>query len=346
MAPVNQQEGGAYITTVDLDALGQIREGEWARLAELGSRRRVDGREADELIERYQAGASDLSLIRSTRGDSAAGEWLSVLLARARLRFTGMSANVVTRVPVFFALQLPAALYRIRMATVVITLASVAVAVLSGWWISSDPRVIAQLGAESELRRYAEREFTAYYSDHSGEVFTSFVWTNNAFLAAQCIAFGVIGLYPVFLLLSNAVNLGVAGAVMAHFDRFDVFLLYISPHGQLELYAIFLAAAAGLRVFWAWVAPGPRTRLQALSTEGRAMFAVVIGLIIALLLSGLIEGWVTRQDWPWPVKIGIGTVALGAVLAYQWLLGGRATRAGETGDLADFDRGARRLVAG
>ena len=71
-----------------------------------------------------------------------------------------------------------------------------------------------------------------------------------------------------------------------------------------------------------------------------------MGLVLALLVSGVVEGFVTRQPWPWPVKIGIGTVALVAFLAYQWVLGGRAHRAGHSGDLDAFEGGARRLVAG
>jgi hypothetical protein len=68
--------------------------------------------------------------------------------------------------------------------------------------------------------------------------------------------------------------------------------------------------------------------------------------VLTLLLSGIIEGTVTRQDWPWPVKIGIGTVALAAVLVYQWVIGRRAYRAGERGDVEEFDRGASAIVAG
>jgi uncharacterized membrane protein SpoIIM required for sporulation len=133
---------------------------------------------------------------------------------------------------------------------------------------------------------------------------------------------------------------------MAEFDRLDVFFLYISPHGQLELYSIFVAGATGIRIFWAWIVPGPRTRGQSLAEQGRALFTIVVGLILALLVSGVIEGFVTRQDWPWPVKIGIGTVALAAFLYYQWVVGRRAARAGETGDLDEFEAGAKKLVAG
>ena len=76
------------------------------------------------------------------------------------------------------------------------------------------------------------------------------------------------------------------------------------------------------------------------------MFTVVVGLIISLAMSGTIEGFVTRQAWPWPIKIGIGTVALLIFLAYQWIVGRRAVRAGYTGDLDEFEGGATQLVAG
>src|SRR5664280_1193756 len=85
-----------------------------------------------------------------------------------------------------------------------------------------------------------------------------------------------------------------------------------------------------MAIFWSWIAPGARPRGQALAEEGRALFTVAIGLILSLLVSGIIEGFVTRQDWPWVVKIGIGTVALASFLVYQWVIGRRALRAGET----------------
>ena len=71
----------------------------------------------------------------------------------------------------------------------------------------------------------------------------------------------------------------------------------------------------------------------------------MIGLILSLLCSGIIEGVVTRQPWPWPLKIGIGTVALAAFVTYQWALGARASRAGQTGDLAEAEVGATQIVS-
>jgi uncharacterized membrane protein SpoIIM required for sporulation len=132
---------------------------------------------------------------------------------------------------------------------------------------------------------------------------------------------------------------------MNEFGMLDQFFLYIAPHGQLELYSIFVAGAAGLFIFWSWVAPGARTRRQALAEDGRAFFTIVVGLMLALLVSGVIEGFVTRQPWPWPIKIGIGTAALLSFLSYQWIVGRWAKKAGETGDVGDFEAGAKAIVA-
>ncbi len=330
---------------MDLNAYSAANGEEWDRLARLGAQRQFSGSEADELIDRYQSGASQLSAIRTSAGQSVQGDRLSLWLSRARLRFTGAPANVLRQVPRFFVAQLPAALYRVRVLCLVIAGATALIAFLYGWWATANPAVLASLGSEADLQAYT-KQFVSYYSTFSESSFTSVVWTNNALLAAQCIAFGITGLYPAYLLFTNAQNLGYVAAILNHFGQLDQFFLYIAPHGQLELYSIFVAGAAGMRIFWSWISPGARTRAGALAEEGRALFTIVVGLILALLVSGFIEGFVTRQSWPWPVKIGIGSVALAGFLAYQWVLGGRAARAGETGDLDEFEAGATQLVAG
>lgn len=331
---------------MDLDAYSAAHRDEWEELARLASRRQLNGREADALIDRYQSGASQLSAIKSTAGSTIQGDRLSLRLSRARLHFTGAGTNVLSTIPRFFAFQLPAALYRIRWLSLAVAAGTVIVALAYAIWALQTPGVLQNFGTEEMRRKLVEEDFVNYYSEYSEGAFTAFVWTNNAWLAAQCVAFGIIGVYVPYLLFMNAQSLGLTGAIMAAHDRADVFFLYIAPHGQLELYSIFVAGAAGLMIFWAWIAPGHRTRVQALAEDGRALITVAIGLAIALFVSGIIEGFVTRQDWPWVIKIGIGTVALVGFLSYQWVVGGRAFRAGETGDLGEFESGARRIVAG
>lgn len=331
---------------MDLDAIASARHDDWQRLRALASSRNLDGPETDELIERYRTAAADLSLIQTTSGSTALGDRLSVLIARARLKFTGVPENPLRQLSRFALVQLPAAFWRLRWLTLFVALATVVVAAVSASWLLADPRLLASLGSQAELQQLADEGFVAYYSENPAASFAGAVWTNNAWIAAQCIAFGVTGIWVPYVILQNAIGLGTTAAVMIAHGEAETFFLYIAPHGLLELTCVFVAAAAGLRIFWAWVAPGARTRSVALAAEARALFTAVAGLVFFLFVSGIVEAFVTPAPWPWPVKIGIGALALGLLLFTMLVLGRRAARSGETGDLASFDAGATRITAG
>jgi hypothetical protein len=97
---------------------------------------------------------------------------------------------------------------------------------------------------------------------------------------------------------------------------------------------VFVAAGAGLRLGWAWVDPGPLPRPQALASAGRSAITVALGLVGVLLISGVIEAFVTPSPLPTWARVGIGVLAEAAFLTYVIRYGRRAARAGETGDLA------------
>jgi uncharacterized membrane protein SpoIIM required for sporulation len=107
-----------------------------------------------------------------------------------------------------------------------------------------------------------------------------------------------------------------------------------------------VAGAVGLRLFWSWVEPGARTRLQAFAAEGRTAVAIAIGLVFVLLVSGAIEGFVTPSDLPTWARIGIGVVAELVFLTYALAVGRRAHLAGDTGDVAARDVGDVAPMAG
>jgi uncharacterized membrane protein SpoIIM required for sporulation len=331
---------------MDLDALSAARREEWERLDELSRRRRLTGEEVDELVTRYRAASADLADIKTSAGRTPQGDFVSTLLARTRLRLTGARENVLAQLPRFFVWQLPAALYRVRWTTLAIAVAFVVIGTLVGAWIAADPAAVAALGDEADLETYTRDEFVGYYRENPAAVFAGTVWTNNAWIAAQCVAFGITGVWPVMVVMQNAIGVGTAGGVMFAYGRGDVFFQFILPHGLLELTAIFVAAAAGLQIFWAWIAPGPRSRAEALAAAGRSLGTVAIGLIFALALSGVVEGFVTPQTWPAWIKLVLGALALAVFLAYMLILGRRAAGRGESGDLTEYETGTPRLVAG
>jgi hypothetical protein len=108
---------------------------------------------------------------------------------------------------------------------------------------------------------------------------------------------------------------------------------------MLELTAVFVACGLGLKLGWTVVDPGRRSRSQALAEEGRALVVGALGLALVLLVSGLIEAFVTPSGLPTWARIAIGALAELAFLAWVFVLGRRAHLAGVTGDLRSDLRG-------
>ncbi|TQJ88562.1 stage II sporulation protein M [Streptomyces sp. SLBN-31] len=329
---------------MDLDVFVTTHRAEWDRLdALLGRQRRLTGAEADELVSLYQRTATHLSLIQSSAPDPQLTGRLSQLVARARSAVTGTRRASWRDVTRFLTHGFPSAVYRSRRWWVPTALLSTLVSVLLGWWIGTHPDVQATIAAPNELRELTRPggQYETYYSSHPAASFAAQVWTNNAWAAALCLILGVfLGLPVLWLLFQNMLNLGVGFGLMSSAGRLDTFLGLVLPHGLLELTAVFVAAGTGLRLGWTVVDPGPRSRRTALAEEGRAAIGMAIGLALVLFVSGAIEGFVTPSGLPTWGRIGIGVVAELTFLAYVFVLGGRAARVGETGDVEAAERSA------
>jgi uncharacterized membrane protein SpoIIM required for sporulation len=329
---------------VDLDAFTAVHGPEWSRLEELSRRRRLDGAEADELVRLYQNVATHLSTVRSAAPDPVLVTKLSDLLTRARARIAGAHEPAWADVVRFVVVSVPAALYRVRWWAHAVTVLFLLVAVVVGWRVATVPEALAAVGPPSYQEQYVNEAFASYYDPGAG--FAAMVWTNNAWIAAQCVAFGITGVWPAYMLAQNAISIGAVGGMMAAHGELALFLQLIAPHGLLELTCVFVAGGAGLKIFWTLVDPGPRRRSVAVAHEGRALITVAVGLAGALALSGLVEGFVTGSGLFWWLKIAIGAVALAAFWAYVYALGRRAVAAGETGDLAADQAGEVLPTAG
>ncbi|MEE1943431.1 stage II sporulation protein M [Streptomyces sp. TRM 70361] len=329
---------------MDLDVFVTAHRSEWDRLEELlRRRRRLTGAEADELVALYQRTSTHLSLIQSSAPDPALTGRLTGLVARARSAVTGTRRAGWRDVGRFFAVGFPAAVYRARHWWVPTALLSTLVAVLIGWWIGTHPEVQSAIAAPDELRELTRPggQYETYYSSHPAASFAAQVWTNNAQAAAICLIFGAfLGIPVLWVLWLNMLNIGTGIGLMTSAGRLDTFLGLILPHGLLELTAVFVAAGTGLRLGWTVVDPGPRSRRTALAEEGRAAMGMALGLAAVLFVSGVIEGFVTPSGLPTWVRIAIGVGAELLFLAYVYVLGARAVRAGETGDIETADRPA------
>ncbi|MER7206919.1 stage II sporulation protein M [Streptosporangium sp. NPDC000239] len=320
---------------MDIDAFVNAHRPVWDRLEELVRRRMsLNGAEIDELVELYQRVATHLSIVRSGRADPFLVGRLSALVARARSAVTGAHTPAWREFVRFFTVSFPVVAYRARWWWIATTGAFLLVSVVMAVWVARDPAVQAAVGTPEEIRQLVEHDFADYYSEHPGASFAGQVWVNNAWVSMQVIVMAILlGLPIPYILWQNAANVAVSAGLMASHDRLDVFFGLITPHGLLELTAVFLAAAVGMRLGWTVVNPGPRGRGEVLAEQGRAVVSVALGLVVVLLVSGLIEGLVTPSGLPTWARVGIGVVAEAAFLAYVIFFGRRAVAAGETGDL-------------
>lgn len=141
---------------------------------------------------------------------------------------------------------------------------------------------------------------------------SSQIFTNNARVALVAYAGGLTG--GVLTLLSLAFNgavVGLVAGITIQGGYGETFWRLIPPHGVLELSLITVAGAAGLRTGWALVHPGHRTRVEALTVEGRAGVEMALGTAVLLVPTGLVEGFITPRGLSMPAAITVGAV-LGA----------------------------------
>lgn len=322
---------------MDVDAFVAAHQAEWDRLDHLvARRRRLSGDEVDELITAYQRTATHLSAVRTAGYDPALAARLSTRVARARSAVTGSHTPTWRSVGRFAVVSFPAMAYKARWWWLATAAGSLLVALIMGWWIARSPGVQDSLLPKAQASQLVNSQFRDYYSQYAATSFAAKVWTNNVWVAARALIFGILlGIPTLLVLFENSANLAVDGGLMFAHGRGVEFFALLLPHGMLELSAVFLAAAAGLRLGWQIVDPGPLPRTQALAQAGRETITIAKGLIVVLLVSGVIEAFVTPSPLPTWARISIGACVEAAFLTYVIVLGRRATAAGLSIDIEE-----------
>ncbi len=159
----------------------------------------------------------------------------------------------------------------------------------------------------------------------SDVVMFGFYIYNNIGIGFQTFAGGILfGLGTLFYLLFNG---GYIGAVTGHVIQLGLsenFFSFTSGHSAFELLAIVLSGAAGLRLGAALIAPGLRTRADALRMASRSAVQLIGGAAGMFLVAAAIEAfWSPIRGVAPTVKYGVGA-ALSVALLMYFVFGGRA----------------------
>lgn len=329
---------------MDIDRYIQRNEPTWRRLAQLSRSagrnvRRLSDDDVTELVALYQRVSAQLSHARTTYGDPDLNARLSQLLGEARVVIYRRRGNPWRTVATFITRTFPAAVWYSRRFVAVAAVCFLLPAVGMGVWLANSPDVLDASVPPDVQELIAQREFADYYTSDAAQNFAGQVTVNNIFVAFLAFAMGVVPvLGPVSVLGSNGLNVGVVGAVMHHAGEGPQFWGLILPHGLLEIASILIAAAAGLQISWAIIAPGDRTRGAALRDAGLRSVVIVIGLAGCFTVAGFIEGFVTPSGLPTALRVGVGVAVLCGFVVYVVALGSRAVRAGFTGLLSEDER--------
>lgn len=145
---------------------------------------------------------------------------------------------------------------------------------------------------------------------------------NNIGIGFRTFAGGILlGAGTVFLLLFNGLLIGGIAGHLTRLGYVDTFWPFVAGHSALELTAIVVCGAAGLMLAHGLLAPGQRTRLDALRERAGQAVPLVTGAALMLLLAAFVEAFWSSSGVDPGIKLLVGGVIWVLVLAYFTLAG-------------------------
>jgi uncharacterized membrane protein SpoIIM required for sporulation len=284
----------------------------------------LSGSEARRLGSLYRLATTDLALARSLRLPEPTVVHVNRLCAAAHdLVYAGhRRAGAMSRFGRFLAQGFPSLVRRTSRFHAAVALTFLA-ASLAGYLVFRDDPELAERSLGTVFQERAERARAAgpgaqRYLDLSAVYMPFMSWgiiANNVGVTLMAFALGAfLGVGSLVPVVATGVGLGGGFAVFEGEGVSHVLWTWVAAHGPLELTAVFIAAGAGMRLGFALVVPGRRSRAAAFRDTGRESVLLLGGTAVMLVVAGLLEGFVSPSDLPAPTKwaIGAGTAAFAA----------------------------------
>ncbi|HYU27972.1 MAG TPA: stage II sporulation protein M [Gemmatimonadales bacterium] len=160
--------------------------------------------------------------------------------------------------------------------------------------------------AEEAAENQVEGRGYAQASKEERPVAAALIMSNNINVSFGTFVGGLTGgLLTAWLLFVNGMMLGLVIGLFQNYHALNYLMTFVAGHGVLELTAIFISAGAGFRLAKALIAPGDRTRRDALVLEGRIAARMIGAVVTLLVIAGTIEGLLSASDAPAVWKYGV-----------------------------------------
>lgn len=159
---------------------------------------------------------------------------------------------------------------------------------------------------------------------------SSKIMTNNISVCFMTFIGGLTaGLYTLFLLFFNGLMLGVIAVTCARHHMALSLWSFVASHGALELPAIFISGAAGLRLASGILFPGMLRRRDSTALGGAEAVRILMGCIPLLIVAGCFEGFLSPSHAPIALKFSVCAVLFLALCFWLTEGGRRVLKSGD-----------------
>ena len=306
------------------------RQAAWTELDELVARahgrpERLGPDGVRRLGALYRAAAADLARARRAFPGDPSSVRLEQVVARARSTLYGVEPRRGSALDYlrFGYWQAVRARGRVIALAWILMLGSAA---LTAGWAIQDPGAAAGIAPAGFANGAAAPHHAIGLGATEAAALAVSIFTNNIGVTFLAFAAGLlIGLGPAVVLIYNGALLGVVTGIAINAGHATAVIELLLPHGILELSCIAVCAAAGMRMGWALVEPGPLTRGQALAEQAPRAVILVLCTAPWLVVAGCVEGFVTPHKLPLAAAIAVG---LGIAVPYWTLVATLGRREG------------------
>ncbi len=290
--------------------------------------------ELQELALLYRQVASDLSTLRQDRTSAALAGQINHLLARAHHIIYSSRKSTWKNFFLFLRDGYPR-VFREQFQYVFLALVlTLAATLLAAGFTLADPRFAGPILGPNVMVSIHRHEMWTRSIVSVAPQAASGIMTNNLTVSFSAVAGGLLfGFGALYILFVNGLMLGAVSVACQQAGMAVPLWSFVAPHGSLELPAIVIAGAAGLRLGQGMLFPGIYRWKDSVAKAGAQAVRLVSGTIPMLFIAGCLEGFFSPSDAPVALKFGVGAGLF--VLLLVWLFR-PLPAAGVSGAVADL----------